>query len=190
MKKKFFIFSLLFFLFSIIPVFLISGTTYAAQAPSPESDFVFDSSTGTITGHNPSLGVNVVIPSTIGGTPVTSIGFDAFLNCSSLTSVTIPNGVTSIGVGAFKDCSQLASVTIQAGGQSQSIGDEAFCGCTGLSSVIIPSGVTSIGEGAFMHCNNLANATIQNGVTSIGHYALMHPSNQCNNTKQCNFNRI
>ena len=35
-----------------------------------------------------------------------------FYNCSSLTSITIPNSVTSIGVSAFSNCSSLISVTI------------------------------------------------------------------------------
>ena len=58
----------------------------------------------------------VTIPETVAynGTTysVTSIGYGAFVYCSSLTSVTIPNSVTSIGYGAFEGCSSLTSVTI------------------------------------------------------------------------------
>ena len=66
----------------------------------------------------------LVIPETIDGNPVTSIGSSAFLRCTSLTSITLPDSVTSIGDGAF-----------DAGG--------------GLTSITIPDGVTSIGDSAF-----------------------------------------
>ena len=54
----------------------------------------------------------LIIPDTIEGNPVTSIGNDAFRDCGSLTSVTIPGSVTSIGVAAFRDCTSLTSMTI------------------------------------------------------------------------------
>ena len=43
---------------------------------------------------------DLVIPSTLGGYPVSSIGYRAFYVCSGLTSVTIPSSVMSIQKGA------------------------------------------------------------------------------------------
>ena len=115
----------------------------------------------------------VIIPSTVtlNGTTysVTSIGDGAFRNCSSLTSVTIPNSVTSIGDGAFSGCSSLTSVTIPY--SVTSIGDYAFQGCSSLTSVTIPNSVTSIGDYAFCYCSALTSVTIPNSVTSIGDWA-------------------
>ena len=54
----------------------------------------------------------VTIPGTIDAYTVTSIGTNAFQNCTNLTSVTIPDSVTSIGEAAFYDCTSLTSVTI------------------------------------------------------------------------------
>ena len=97
---------------------------------------------------------------------VTSIGYGAFDDCSGLTSVTIPNSVTSIGGCAFENCSSLTSLTI--GNSVTSIGNYAFCYCSGLTSVTIPNSVTSIGSYAFYGCSGLTSVTIGNSVTSIG----------------------
>ena len=96
---------------------------------------------------------------------VTSIGDQAFWDCSGLTSITIPNSVTSIGDRAFA-FSGLTSITIP--NSVTSIGDWAFGSCSGLTSVTIPNSVTSIGEGAFQFCSGLTSVTIPNSVTSIG----------------------
>jgi len=97
---------------------------------------------------------------------VTSIGESAFLNCSGLTSIEIPNSVTSIGESAFRGCRGLTSVTIP--NSVTSIGYRAFLNCSGLTSIEIPNSVTSIGGSAFRGCSGLTSVTIGNSVTSIG----------------------
>ena len=100
---------------------------------------------------------------------VTSIGGSAFSDCSSLTSITIPNSVTSIGGYAFTFCSSLTSITIP--NSVTSIGYEAFYGCSSLTSITIPNSVTSIGNNAFFGCSALTSITLSNSVTSIGDWA-------------------
>ena len=126
---------------------------------------------------------NIIIPesTTYNGTTysVTSIGDGAFLDCSGLTSVDIPNSVTYIGYGAFSDCSGLTSVTIP--NSITSIGNSAFYGCSGLTSVTVDNN-----NGTYNSRNNCnaiietstnslivgcKNTIIPNSVTSIGNSA-------------------
>ena len=151
----------------------------------------FDKKTGTVTDCDSSV-TKANIPHTIKGVTVTSIGDQAFYNCTSLTSVTIPDSVTSIGDRAFRYCISLTSVTIPDSVTSigayafdtcssltnvtipngvTSIEEHTFDSCISLTSVTIPDSVTSIGEGAFYDCSSLTSVTIPDSVTSIGDYA-------------------
>ena len=104
---------------------------------------------------------NVTIPESVtyNGTTysVTSIGGQAFWECSGLKSVTIPNSVTSISVQAFYGCSGLTSVTIP--NSVTNIGYRAFWNCSGLTSITISNSVTSIDESAF-YCSRLRDVYV------------------------------
>ncbi len=135
---------------------LTDRTAVTNGEAAPESDFKYEVNENgesiTIKKYKGNDG-DVVIPSEIEGKKVTSIGDYAFSECTSLTSVTIPNNVTEIGRSAFYCCASLASVTIP--DSVTSIGDSAFEGCTSLTSATIPDSVTSIDYYAFKGCTSL-----------------------------------
>ena len=123
----------------ILLALLITGCLPTTTVTTPEMYFTFDSTTGTIIGYDIAGGLDVLIPSTIGGVAVEHIGLDAFLE-KYLTSVIIPDSVTSIGECAFR-------INL-------------------ITSVTIPDSVTSIGNNAFA-TNLLTSVTISNSVMSI-----------------------
>ena len=114
-----------------------------------------------ITGCKETCSFNLVIPHTIAGKNVTSIGNSAF-TWSELTSVIIPDSVINIGSSAF-DGNRLTSVTIP--DSVKSIDMDAFAG-NQLATVTIGNSVSSIGWGAFSN-NQLTNITIPDSVISI-----------------------
>ena len=100
---------------------------------------------------------------------VTSIGEWAFALCTSLTSITLPKGITSIGQGAIGGCTALTSITLPEGLTTIDYG--TFWGCTSLSSVTLPKGLTRIGNYAFKECTSLSSITLPEGLTNVPHYA-------------------
>ncbi|MBQ9669665.1 MAG: leucine-rich repeat domain-containing protein [Prevotella sp.] len=126
---------------------------------------------------------NIIIPEAVdynGKTySVTSIGNNAFFNCTGLTSVTIPNSVIIIRNNAFSGCSALTSITIP--NSIEYIGESAFAGCSALTSITVEKG--NLAYNSRENCNAVIdsetnelilgckNTVIPNSVTSIGNYA-------------------
>lgn len=96
---------------------------------------------------------------------VKSIGAHAFMYCYNLTSISLPNGVTTIGLDAFSNCTGLTSISL--GNSVTSIGTTAFHNCSALTSITLPNTVTDIGAAAFENCSLLTTITIPNGITDI-----------------------
>ena len=100
---------------------------------------------------------------------VTSIGNDAFSECSGISEVSIPASVTSIGEWAFAGCVKLKSIEIPSG--VKSIGAHAFDGCAGLVSASMVKGLLTIENHAFDGCAGLKSITVPESVTSVGQSA-------------------
>ena len=127
----------------------------------------------TITGYLCSDTISdVVIPSTIDGNTITTIGEFAFQKMN-LTSIVIPESITTIGAYAFYD-NVLTSVTIP---ESVTILDIAVFEKNQLTSVILPSHLTAIYDEAFSR-NKLTSVEIPASVESIGTMAFQE--NQIN----------
>ncbi len=136
-------------------------------------NYSFISQTTVEVGSNSGFSGAATIPATVVylGTnyAVTSIGQQAFVSSTGLTSVSIPNSVTFIDNYAFDECTGLTSINIP--NSVTNIGVSAFTQCTGLTSITIPNSVTSISNDTFSFCTGLTSITIPNNVTSIGFYA-------------------
>ena len=146
-----------------------------------------------ITGYTGS-DLEVVIPSEINGLKVTSVSIEynslitnvvfpensfsyiSFMNCSSLTSIIVPEGITEtyymefvscssletvvlpesfiiIGEGTFAACSKLSNIVF--GNNLETIVSNAFRYCESLQELILPVSLKTIGENAFADCNSL-----------------------------------
>lgn len=186
---------------SILAIQFITTTLSpsAQAATAPDTCFAFTTASGTITDYynnqanntaNPACPREIDIPSSIGGTPVTTIGINAFRE-NQLTNISIPNSVTVIGSYAFRG-NQLTTVaipnsvttiasgafysnsisTLNLGNSVVTIAGDSF-NFNRLVSVVIPDSVITVGGYAFAN-NQLESVTLGNSVTTIGNSAFMY----------------
>lgn len=90
---------------------------------------------------------NIVIPATIDGKPVKTLGKHLFQNNDTITGVVIPHGIETIEKMVFFGCNKLEHVEIP--NSVKSIGDKAFSKCEVMESLYIPASVTELGDKVF-----------------------------------------
>jgi hypothetical protein len=94
----------------------------------------------------------------------------------SLISFTMPLSATSIGNEAFENCSGLRTFTFGDTAELLSIGSDAFYNCTGLTTLVLPQKLTTLSSWAFESCTGLTSVYLPASINNIGSYALYNCS--------------
>lgn len=108
----------------------------------------------------------VLVKSVVIGEGITSIGNNAFRNCSNLSNISISSTVKEIGNNAFDGCKSMPEINIPYG--VTSIGNNAFENCILFTEIDVPGSVKTIGEKAFKNCKNLVKIRIPASLVSLG----------------------
>ncbi len=169
----------------------VDGYTWSYRVQNGEATIISEKEGKDSCAVSPNPVGSIVIPATLGGAKVTSIGRGALACCQELESVTIPQGVKRIEKGAFFECKKLksveipssvigidwcafyrcnalAAVNIPSDSELKSLENGAFAECFALKSIALPDGVTRIARHAFLGCLNLKSLTIPATASSIG----------------------
>ena len=189
-------------LFSLIAVFVVILTVCVFSTPANAYveglyTYTVSNEEAVITNCNSSATGELIIPSTLGGYPVTAIDNGAFYYNTNVTKIIIPNSITKIGPRAFKDCSMLTDISMP--NDISSIGDEAFL-YTGIyndkknwendvlyigdylieaktsisGEYTIKNGTRLIAANAFDSCSKLTSVTIPGSVRDICSFAFQN----------------
>lgn len=181
---------------TFVLITMLIGVLVAHGAEPVEIDGIYyrldiENKTAKVSANPIKYKFNVVIPDKIvyngDSFDINEIEFNAFENCTSLSSVTlpnsiicigesafrncnletivIPNSVTKIGVNAFRECRMLKSIKLP---DNLKVLEDLTFANSGLETVILPDGLTTIGESVFNKCYNLTSINVPNSVTSIG----------------------
>lgn len=110
----------------------------------------------------------ILIPSEIDGKPVRSIGYEAFIGCSKIAGITIPDGILDIGDRAFAACSSMRELVIPS--TVTNVGMEVISSCDTLADLRIDAVLPTFGYKAFTH-SGLTNIVFAVGITNIDNYA-------------------
>ena len=95
-----------------------------------------------------------------------------FDGCTSLSEISLPEGLKYIGMYAFSGCSSLTELDIP--DTVDHIDTHAFIECTSLRRVSLPASLMRLKTGTFLYCSALTELTLPAGLAAIEGEALCH----------------
>ena len=113
---------------------------------------------------------DLTIPTALDGNKVTQIGGYSFEKCTSIESLTIPEGITAIGSNAFRYCKNIRTVSFPDGLITISNGGFSFC--ESLENVVIPDSVTTLGNYAFQSCKAMTSIELPSNIEVLSDFLL------------------
>lgn len=159
----------IFLFIALFAIATMRNTQTAEAADDGFWEYSINRNTATITKYTGGE-TDVVIPSVLGGKPVTCLGYKAFTDNPYIITVTIPSSVEVIEdgyswLGCFGNCKNLSRID---GLENISlIGDFAFRDCSSLNTLSFGNKLTEIRLGAFINCISLDNITFPSSLTKI-----------------------
>ncbi len=135
----------------------IAGSSFAATV----DDLTLSVSDGkvTITDCDTAASGELIVPEFIDGNQVVAVAGGlidgAFINCSGLTSIVLPDSVTSLGNRAFRNCTGITSFSFPP--NVSRLENQVLEGCSGLETVNISDATDFISTSAFTGCTSLSS---------------------------------
>lgn len=168
--------AILFTVFTISPLTIEAAEINISSVGDSENN-IFDykilpDGTAKITNYysyNAEDSSHIIIPPSLDGFVVTSIGENAFINDDKIVNISFPDSILYIENDAFCGCTNIDNIDLPQ--NLISIGDNAFGACKSLTNITIPDSTTSIGNRSFYDCTNLENITLSTNVQNIGNSA-------------------
>ncbi|MGN1042533.1 MAG: leucine-rich repeat protein, partial [Christensenellales bacterium] len=177
--------------------YLFGATDYQNQGSEVPDSLKKIKITGCAVPENAFYGLNKITSVELDG--VTAVGNQAFYNCSSVSSLTIPETVSTIGDGAFygmQSCAELnyyasatlggnafgyfayksSGATVTFGGAATAVPASAFEASANIASLVLSEGVSEVGARAFYGVTALKNVSFPSTLISIGEYAFYRVS--------------
>lgn len=100
---------------------------------------------------------------------ITGIAGGAFMDCTKITELNLPEKIKILGGYVFYNCNALKTITLPT--ELDAVFEAMFYGCYALKEINLPETVTEICDYAFTSCKKLSGVSIPEAVTKIGKYA-------------------